>query len=112
MLKRHRVQGGEDAVERIVGGKAIGELQAQGAEPSFLGDAKVGNRIPRAGATQDGGQSDDENSTEVVALTEGGMTGVGEVDEVMGDVQTVLIIHRNGAVSSLTERRLSHHLTK
>src|SRR5262249_53038700 len=82
LLKGPRVQGGEDAVEGVVAGDTVGQLQTQATQPSLLGDAKGSNTVPGVGPRQQRRQGADQNVAQQVVIAEGRMARVGDVGEV------------------------------
>src|SRR5206468_3846495 len=87
-LEGPRVEGGEDAVERVVRGDAVGQGQEPG-EPGLLGVAELLDVVPAVGAGEDGAQGDGQDVRELVLL--GAVDArVLQVGEVAGDRQVGL----------------------
>src|SRR6202034_2375134 len=79
--------GGEETQKGVVGGNAVAQLQADGPKPGLLGCPESGNGFPGSGATKGGGQGDDQDIGQRMAVTEVGMSWVGEVGKVVGNIQ-------------------------
>src|SRR5262249_61011603 len=79
-------QCGEDAVEGVVGGDAVGQTQAEGTQPRLLGAAELGDVVPGVAAGQHGGQGDDQDVLQQVVVSEGGVPGGWQGREVGGGV--------------------------
>jgi hypothetical protein len=98
-LESVRVQRGEDAVEGVVRGDAMGQAQAQGAQPRFLGASEDDDIDPGIAGRQYSSQGDEENVSKQMVVTKGRVSGIGQIPEVMGKVQGDVGSGGHGSVS-------------
>jgi hypothetical protein len=93
ILKEGRFQMAEQVAEGVMRGDAVGQGQAQGAQPVFLGASKGSHILEAFGSRQQGAQGDGQQVTQQVG-GEPGIARILECGEVVQNVQAWGDAHR------------------